>query len=538
MDIKKRRHMQTALRVTLASLLGSLLLSLGACGGGGSSAPPAPPATDNGANSDRAYADPTSYSSAPGAALAGADENAAVIHSQLTLNGKLLAYTATTGHLTANDIASGAPKASFFYIAYTADSSQDKATRPVTFFYNGGPGAATVWLHLGSYGPKRIVTNMPANALPSPAPLIDNAESLLDTSDLVFVDAIGSGYSQAIAPNTNQTFWGVDQDAAAFRDFVARYVKLNQRDKSPKFLFGESYGGPRSAVLANLLESAGIKLSGVVLQSPILNYNSNCSMFIAAVVSCEGYIPTYAAVGANYLLTNPVPADLPAYAQQARIFSAATYRPAVTSYIASRTAPSAGLVTQLVNLTGLSAPLWLSNLDADPGTFQVALVSGQLIGRYDARVFAPKGSPLASEGDPSSTVITPAFTSDLVDYLAKQLKYSANSGYTISSNAINSWDFSHDSQALPDTVPDLAAAMLQNPALKVLALHGYHDLATPFYQTELDLARLGNNPNIQIKEYPGGHMTYLTDDSRRQTKTDLAAFYARAISAGAASGLN
>ncbi|MFZ6645486.1 S10 family peptidase [Undibacterium sp. TJN25] len=534
--------MHKATQNILTGLLGALLLALAACGGGGSapSVPVTPPtAPDNGGSSDVAFADPVHYSSAGNASLAAAGEQAAVTHAQLTVNGKQISYTATTGHLTASDAVSGQPKASFFYVAYTADgSTQDKAARPVTFFYNGGPGSSTVWLHLGSYGPKRIVTNMPANVLPDPAPLVDNAESLLDTSDLVFVDAIGSGYSQAIAPNTNQTFWGVDQDAAAFRDFVARYVKVNQRDSSPKFLFGESYGGPRTAVLANLLESAGIKVAGVVLQSPILNYNSNCSMFIIGTVSCEGYIPSYAAIGANYLLTNPVPADLPAYAQQMRAFSAAIYRPAVAAYIANKTPPGAELVTQLVNFTGMADYVWRSNLDTDPGTFQVGLVFGQLIGRYDARVFASKDSPLSSEGDPSSTLITPAFTNNLADYMTRQLKYSANSAYTISSNAITTWDFSHDNQKLPDTVPDLAAAMLQNPSMKVLAISGYHDLATPFYQTEMDLARLGNNANIQVTVHPGGHMNYLTDDSRKLAKAELAAFYARAVAANPAAGLN
>ncbi|WP_394779907.1 S10 family peptidase [Undibacterium sp.] len=524
--------MHKTVRITLAGLLSSLFLLLSACGGG-SSAPPAtttPP--DSGAGSDQAYADPVRYSNLPTASLAGASEQAAVTHAQITLNGKQISYTATTGHLTASDLGSGAPKASFFYVAYTVDgASQAKSSRPVTFFYNGGPGSASVWLHLGSYGPKRIVTNMPANAVANPAPLIDNAESMLDASDLVFVDAIGSGYSQAIAPNTNQTFWGVDQDAAAFRDFVRRYVQVNQRDSSPKFLFGESYGGPRSAVLANLLESAGVKIAGVVLQSPILNYNSNCSSFGLGQVSCEGYIPTYAAIGAYYKLTTPAPDDLPTYIQQTRSFAATTYRPAVNSFISAKTPPSDDLVNQLTNLTGLHAYLWRANLDNYSGVFQLGLIDGQLIGRYDARVFAPSNSPLVSEGDPSSTVITPAFTNDLTSYMANQLKYSTNSSYTVSSNAINVWDFSHDGHALPDTIPDLAAAMLQNPAMKVLVLHGYHDLATPFYQTELDLARLGSNANIQIKEYPGGHMTYLTDDSRKQARADLSGFYAGAIAA-------
>ncbi|MCA3831854.1 MAG: peptidase S10, partial [Burkholderia sp.] len=209
---------------------------------------------------DRAYNDPNSYSSSANASLdaSAAVEKAAITHHQITLNGKTIRYTATTGHLVARNPQTGAPEASFFYVAYTADN-QPAAKRPVTFLYNGGPGSASVWLHLGSFGPRRIQTGDP-NANTSTFPFVDNQESLLDTTDLVFVDAIGTGFSEAIAPNTNQTFWGVDQDGGAFRDFVTRYLTVNQRSASPKYLFGESYGTPRTDVLANLLETAGVKL--------------------------------------------------------------------------------------------------------------------------------------------------------------------------------------------------------------------------------------------------------------------------------------
>jgi carboxypeptidase C (cathepsin A) len=355
---------------------------------------------------------------------------------------------------------------------------------------------------------------------------VDNAETLLDSSDLVFVDIIGSGYSQAIAPYTNQSFWSVDQDAAAFRDFVRRYLEVNQRQDSPKLLFGESYGTPRSAVLANLLESAGVTVDGVVLQSSILNYNSNCAMRRTDTVSCEGYLPTYAAVGAYYQLTQPAQPDLPAYMQQMRSFSATSYHPAVQAWLAGTGTPQESMLTQLSDLTGMAPYVWRYLFNLGPGSVQVGMIPGTLLGRYDARINAPSNSPLASEGDPSSTLITPAFTNAWNSYLAGQLKYSANSSYTVMSKAINTWDFRHDNLALPDTVPDLAAALLQNPALQVLSLNGYHDLATPFYQTEMDLARLGRLPNIRIRTFPGGHMNYLDDNSRKQARAELTTFYA------------
>lgn len=514
---------------TTHALLLALTLMLTACGGGGGGGSTGGGTSSPPGNGDVALNDPVVYSGAAGASLSSAQELAAVTHHTLQLGNQTLTYTATAGHLTASQPQSGAAEASFFYVAYTLDG-QPAAQRPVTFFYNGGPGSATVWLHLGAYGPRRLVTGFPATSQATPFPLVDNAESLLDVSDLVFVDAIGTGYSQAIAPYTNQQFWGVDADAAAFRDFIVRYLAVNQRNASPKYLFGESYGTLRSGVLADLLESAGVRLSGVILQSSILNYNSNCAVFEPGEVNCAGFLPTYGQTGAYYLLIQPPQNDFANYAATLRDFSRSSYAPAVDAWIGSRTPPSAGLVNQLVNYTGAAASLWEANVDLDPTTFQYDLISANLIGRYDARVSAPKGSALANEGDPSSTFITPSFSSTIRSYLPGTLKYSNGSTYVVSSNAINSWIWRHDGQALPDVLPDLAAALLQNPRLRVLSLNGYQDLATPFYQTELDLARLGAGANVQIRNYAGGHMTYLDDTARQQSKADLSSFYRTAPS--------
>ncbi len=495
-----------------------LALWLAGCGGGGGSGgnSAAPPPT---------LTDPVVYSSAPTASLPRADELSAVTHHQLVINGNTLNYTATAGHLTAHALSNGAPEASFFYVAYTLDGANG-ATRPVTFFYNGGPGSASVWLHLGSYGPKRLVTGDPATNAPTPFPLVDNAESLIDVSDLVFVDAVGTGLSEAIAPNVNQGFWSVDADAAVFRDFVMSYVAANNRGSSPKFLFGESYGTTRSAVLANMLESAGVGINGVVLQSSILDYNSNCGV-ILLTVSCTGDVPSYGAIGAWYKLDtpNPAPAALPAFVDQMRTLAANQYDPAVIAFLAMATPPPAVLLQQLVSTTGMSLTGWQTHFNLDPDFYQVNLIPGTLIGRYDARVSAPLGSPLASEGDPSSTLINASFAIGIVSYLNSGLQYTNPSSYVLVGNAIQSWNYVHDGRPLPDSIPDLAAALAQNPKLKVLSVNGYHDLATPFFQTERDLARLGPTLNVQLRFYPGGHMTYLDDGSRALEKADLAQFY-------------
>jgi carboxypeptidase C (cathepsin A) len=503
-------------------------LSLAGCGGsgggGGSStttttAPPPPTS---------AYVDSVMYSSAPGDSLASAAEITAVTHAQIVINGATLNYTATAGHLTALGLTSNAPEASFFYIAYTLDGA-NPATRPVTFFYNGGPGSSTVWLHLGSFGPKRLVTGIPATTAAMPFPLVDNADSLLDVTDMVFIDAVGTGFSEAIAPNTNQSFWGVDADAGVFRDFVIRYLAVNTRNASPKFLFGESYGTTRSAVLANVLETAGVDLNGVVLQSSIMNYNSNCGVVTA--VNCAGYLPTYGAVGSWFNLLNPNPPSLTAFVAQMRTFAASQYALAVSAYLQSLTPPSPTLLTQLANTTGIVVGDWQAQFNLGPDFFQYNLIPNTVTGRYDARVTAIIGTELASEGDPSSTFITPSFTSAISTYLSTTLQYTNPSSYVVSGNAINSWVFTHDGLGLPDTIPDLAAALAQNPKLQVLSLNGYDDLATPFFQTEEDLSRLGANPNVQTQFFVGGHMIYLDDTSRPLEKAAVVQLIQRAATA-------
>jgi carboxypeptidase C (cathepsin A) len=479
---------------------------------------------------DVALADPTFYSTAPAASLGSPVDSVAVTHHDITIGGTKVYYTARAGHLTARDPQSGVPEASFFYVAYTADG-QDAATRPVMFFYNGGPGSASVWLHLGSFGPRRVATGGPNAALPQPYPLVDNAESLIDTTDLVFVDAVGAGLSEAVAPFVNRSFWSVDADAAVFRDFVLAYVAANGREGSPKFLFGESYGTTRTAVLARLLETAGTRLHGIVLQSSVLNYNSNCGVVISNAISCAGYFPTYASVGAYYGLARPVPSDLALFRAGAETFAGQAYAPAVADYMQSRTLPAADVLNRLVADTGIALDQWQASFNLDPGIFQHRLVPLTVIGRYDARVSALIGDALARDDDPSSTVITPSFSQAIQSHLTTTLKYSFPTFYSTLSNAINFWDFSHDGHQLPDTVPDLAAALALNPRLEVLSLNGYHDLATPYFQTALDLTRLPGAP-IRFRTFEGGHMTYLDDASRALERAEVRALVRATLAGG------
>lgn len=514
------------MRATHPALLLALLLAACGGGGGGGSSPPPPPA-----DTQPGLTDTTVYASAADAALPGAVEAAAVSTQTLTVNGQTLSYTATAGHLIARD-AAGAAQASVFYVAYTLPG-QDAATRPVTFFYNGGPGSASVWLQLGSFGPRRIASNAPDTTAARPLPLVDNAEHLLGQSDLVFVNAVGSGYSQAIAPFTNRSFWGVDADAALFRDFIQRWLAVNSRGASPKYLYGESYGGPRTAVLARRLQEAGVMLDGLVLQSPAMDYNSNCG--ITSNQGCAGYLPSFAAVGAFHRLTQPVPTDLNAWAAQARSDADSAYAPALQAWQLSRQ-PTPALWQPLADLTGLPAARWQAGLDVSADDFRLGLIPGQQLGRYDGRMKAAVGSPLAADGDVSSTWINDSFATGIVTHLRDQLGYRNASTYVVLSNAINFWDFSHAGRPLPDTLPDLAVALAQNPRLRVLAVSGYHDLATPFHLTETDLARVDAS-RVRIRNYAGGHMSYLDDATRASQLADLKAFYAATLALRAAADL-
>jgi len=501
-----------------------VLAALAGCGGGGGGSPPAP--VDG-----KVLDDPTVYSSQADASLSGAEEAAAVTRHTLTLGGRTLAYTATAGHLIARHVDTGDAQASLFYVAYTLDGASAVA-RPVTFFYNGGPGSASAWLQLGSFGPKRLVTGVPATTAARPFPLVDNADSLLASTDLVFVNAVGTGRSEAIAPFRNRSFWGVDSDAALFRDFILRWLEVNGRARSPKFLYGESYGGARTAVLARRLQDAGVTLDGLVLQSPALDYNSNCGVNGLPTSSCAGYLPSLAAVGAWHGRTNPVPTDLDAWLAGAEDLTVRAYAPALDAWLGAGT-PAPALWQPLSDLTGWPLSRWQAQFNVGPTPYREGLLSGQLLGRYDGRMAAPVGSALAAEGDPSSTWVGDSFARAIDSHLSGDLGYRNASTYVMLGSAIRFWDFSHAGRALPDTVPDLAAALAQNPALRVLAVSGVHDLATPYFVTETDLARLGSD-RVAVRHYPGGHMSYLDDGTRPRQQADLAAFVADALALRAA----
>ncbi|WP_233217237.1 S10 family serine carboxypeptidase-like protein [Trinickia dabaoshanensis] len=501
------------------------MLALAGCGGSSS------PTSGTAVAADQTYTDNVAYSPNAGDSLAATQvtEQAAVMHHQWTNGTTTVPYTTTTGHLTASDL-SGKPEATMSYVAYVAQNTSG-TPRPVTFFYNGGPGSSSVWLRLGSFAPTRVATPDPLMTNWPNYPLVDNAESLIATTDMVFIDPPGTGLSEAIAPNTNKTFWGCDADVQVMRDFIRRYIAVNNLTNSPLYLYGESYGTPRTDMLSLSLESAGVPLTGIVLQSSILNYAASTGDTSA------GSFPSYAAVAAYYNLVSPSPTNLGTYAQQIRNFVAAQYAPIVQYSTAA----------QQVTIPGATLSAWSSQTNLTPATLsayfqyfydteasfgQTTLVPGTTIGRYDGRVSLPSSdSRLAADNDPSDILISQPFTNALATQMPSYLGYQApHATYqTLNDKIIGVWNFSHAGKPSPDTIPDLLAALMLNPQLKVLASNGYHDLATPFFETEKELARLqtvtGIKPNIALTFYQGGHMIYLDNVARPQMQADLVSYY-------------
>ena len=480
-------------------------------------------------------------------------ERASVTAHSVQVGGRSIGYKATAGTLLIRDDKDRAD-ASVFYVAYTAEE-KDPTKRPVTFLYNGGPGSASIWLHMGSFGPVRVATASPDATTPAPYQLVPNADSLLDKTDLVFVDAIGTGFSKGLRKekskddkddkdkddNPNKRFWGTDQDIDAFGRFIARYITVNKRWNSPKFLFGESYGTPRSAGLAKYLEDHGVALNGVVLLSSILNYGSRLPSLDNDYVNL---LPTFAANAWYHNKLANKPATLEPFLTEVREFARGDYTVALSKGQDLGDAERDVIAQRMAKYTGISvAYLKEANLRVSQPRYRKELLRDErrTIGRYDGR-FEGIDSDAAGENpesDASDTAIRGAFTAAFNDYLARELNYSSDTAYVISANAIQDWDWKHKIRGqqrplpLPVTVSDLGDAMRANPHLKVLSANGYFDLATPFFATEYDLGHMDIDPklrgNLTFTYYPSGHMVYLNLEALKQFKQDLAKFYDGAV---------
>ncbi len=443
-------------------------------------------------------------------------------------------------------------EASMFYVAYFKNGVPS-ANRPITFLYNGGPGSSSVWLHMGAFGPRRVVTKDNAHDPAGPYETVNNDFSLLDASDLVFVDAPGTGFSRVAGKDKEKAFYGMDPDAYAFSRFVLGFLDEYGRWDSPKYLFGESYGTPRSAVLVNDLETGDdIDFNGVILLSQILDFELSVDGPYYHPGSDEAYVtalPTYAATAWYHdRLPGQKPTDLKAFLSEVEAFATGPYAAALQAGYALDPATKQQVAEQYAKYTGLPVDYIIkANLRVDGGQFEHELMGEEdtTTGRLDTRFSGPTLDPLSerSEYDPQSAAISSAYVAAFNNYVRKDLGYKGDEVYKPEIELFRYWSMEHQppgsrypSRGAADVLPDLANAMKQDPNLKVMVNGGYFDLATPFFEGWYEDHHLqipaSLDGNIEYHYYPSGHMVYVHVPSLKEMHDNVADFIHRTDNLG------
>jgi carboxypeptidase C (cathepsin A) len=448
---------------------------------------------------------------------------------EITINGQKIAYTATVGMLIMKDDKCN-PKASAFYISYSKNED-DKRLRPISFCFNGGPGSSSVWLHMGMLGPKRADIAENGDTLP-PYKLLDNEYSLLDTTDLVFIDPVSTGFSHSIPFDNAQQFHSVEEDIKFFGEFIRLYLTKNNRWESPKFIIGESYGTTRAAGLAEHLHNKeNIYINGLVLISSVLNFQSidftagNDMPFLL-------FLPSYTATAWYHKKLAPeLQENLVDSIDKARDFVINEYSSALFKGDLISDEEKQLVVKKLAYFTGLSQEyIQNTNLRIDMFRYAKELLRSnrRTVGRFDGRFLGIDADAVGehTEYDPSIGAVFGAFTASLNQYLRTDLKWPFENRYSILSNL--QWDFGSTNQYL-NVAENLRSVMTKNPFLTVFVANGYYDLATPFFATEYTFNHLGLDPSllshVSMKYYESGHMMYTNMESLRQLKTDLSSYY-------------
>jgi carboxypeptidase C (cathepsin A) len=434
------------------------------------------------------------------------------------------------------------PEASMSYVAYFGGAKED-THRPITFVYNGGPGSSTVWLHMGAFGPKRVVTPDDKHVPAAPYRVVDNEYSLLDATDLVFIDAPGTGFGHLRGADKEKAFYGTDQDAHAFANFIVEFLSRHSRWNSPKYLFGESYGTTRSAVLANVLENEkALDLNGVILLSQILNFDDSVDgpQFNPGVdLPYELALPTYAATAWYHHKLSPQPAAIEPLLREVENFAMGEYAQALAAGSTLPPERKAAIAAKLSSYIGLPADyIERSNLRVNGGQFEKNLMGSEITtGRLDTRFAGPTIDPMSKESDydPQSAAISSAYVSAFNDYVRTTLKFGDKKIFKPEMDVFKYWDFQHQPPGAPMKLPsipnvmlDLAVAMKQNPNLKVMMNGGYYDLATPYFAAVFELHQLpiqdSLQGNIEMHFYPSGHMVYAHEPDLKALHANVAAF--------------
>ena len=478
--------------------------------------------------------------SAPRDIVAMTDAAPIATHHTVNIRGQSITYTATAGMLPVRNEQTDAVEGGMYYVAYTKDGA-NPATRPITFAFNGGPGSATVWLHLGAFGPKKVRLNADGTAPPPPYTFEDNPNTLLDQTDLVFIDAVGTGYSRAATQALGPRFWGLDEDLNSFREFIRLYLTRFDRMGSPKFLAGESYGTTRASGLSGLLADDGIALNGVILLSSVLNFEYS-SQVRGNDIGFINFIPTYAATAWFH---KKLPAEL--QKQSLEEVTAAAEKWSVNEYASAlmkgnklTAAERQATIDQMARFTGLPKDVIDQNdLRVALGTFDAELLRDQhvTVGRLDGRFtgFAPLAGGRgggAGVGDPSDVSIRNTFTPVLTDYTRRELNYRNEDTYYILGGGIGRWNYPQNSYAT--VVPNLERAFAKNAYMKLYVAEGYYDAATPYWAVEYTLSHLSIDPkvaksNITVGKFTAGHMMYIDEPSMKKLRSDLEKFYSGAV---------
>ncbi|HLV94360.1 MAG TPA: hypothetical protein VKS44_04145 [Candidatus Acidoferrales bacterium] len=476
-----------------------------------------------------------------GCGFAAIKEESSVTQHSIRLGGETIPYTATAGFiLLKND--KGEATGLMYSVAYTRSDVKDPSRRPISFLYNGGPGSATLWLHMGAFGPRRVeTTSAPDYTPPAPFQLVDNTESLLDKSDLVFIDAMGTGYSHAVCKAKPKDFYGIDEDIDAFGQFIDTYVSRNDRWNSPKFLIGESYGTFRSAALGDYLQDHySMQMNGIVLISSVLDL-STISFGAGDDRPYIFYLPSYAAVAWYHKVLKDRPADLPAFIEEARQYANGPYAAALAKGSNIGADEKAAVAKKLSSFTGLSEDyLMKADLRVKLPQFMAELErsEGKTVGRIDARFTGPTSDLLEeyAQDDPEGPAVGGAFTAMVNHYNHDELKFGKDMVYHDQAEDSRGWNWKRSPRGgrggffpgAPNVEGDLAEAMVSNPYLRVEVENGYFDLATPFFATEYTMDHLGLPANLQknvhLDYYDAGHMMYLHDADRVNLHNNIARF--------------
>jgi carboxypeptidase C (cathepsin A) len=491
---------------------------------------PAPPQTPGGRGRQGAGVP------GPGPAIATGeiDETPVVTHHSMNVGGKTINYTATVAQMPLKN-ASGDTEAHIFYMAYTLDGA-DPSKRPLTFSFNGGPGSASLWVHMGGFGP-RSPKLMPDGSMPPPPyQMKDNQDTWIDLTDMVFIDPVGTGYSRAKSVEIARRMNGVQGDIQSVGEFMRMYIARNNRELSPLFIAGESYGTFRSAGLAGYLVNRGIAFNGIVLIGTTLNLETIWSRSDDLVHELE--LPTYAADAWYHkkVAADLQRRDLKSFLKEAEAFALGEYSNALAKGDELPAAERKAVIEKLVRFTGLDAHyIEESNLRWDVAHFARQLLRDKQlgIGRYDGRLTAPASHNTGetSEFDPSSTEITPPFTAVFTKYIRDELGYKTDM-YYYPSGGIQPWDYGVQN-GFGDTTAMLRDAMAKNRYMKVMVAAGYYDLATPYFAAEYTFNHMGLSPemhkNITWDFYQAGHMLYIDNDSHAKMKHDFLEFLRSAL---------